>query len=63
MVEKTKKTVQPRARIAHKLARYIRANPVHHQPGTSASRPSVSHLSKFYFKLSSRRSSSKKAKK
>lgn len=45
MVEKTKKTVQPRARIAHKLARYVRANPVHHQPGSSAQRPSVTHLS------------------
>ena len=44
MVEKTKKTVQPRARIAHKLARYVRANPVHHQPGSSAVRPSVTHL-------------------
>jgi len=45
MVEKTKKTLQPRARIAHKLARYVRANPVHHQVATSASRPSVTHLS------------------
>lgn len=44
MVEKTKKTVQARARIAHKLARYVRAAPVHLQPGSDSSRPSVNHL-------------------
>jgi len=44
MVDKVKKTLQPRARLAHKLARHVRANPVHHQPGTSLNRPSVTHL-------------------
>ena len=44
MVEKVKKTLQPRARIAHKLAKYVRANPVHHQPGSSLNRPSTTHL-------------------
>jgi len=33
------------------LARYVRANPVHHQPGSSANRPTVSHLSNSYFSL------------
>ena len=45
MVDKAKKTVQARAKISHKLARYVRANPVHHKPGSSAERPSTSHLS------------------
>jgi hypothetical protein len=45
MVEKTKKTVQARAKIAHKLARYVRAAPVHLPAGSDASRPSVAHLS------------------
>lgn len=44
MVEKTKKTVQARAKISHKLARYVRANPVHLQAGSSADRPSTTHL-------------------
>jgi hypothetical protein len=44
MVEKSKKTVQPRAKIAHKLARYVRANPINIQPGISISRPSITHL-------------------
>ena len=45
MVEKTKKTVQARAKIAHKLARYVRANAVHLPSGASSAQPSVAHLS------------------
>jgi hypothetical protein len=56
MVEKTKKTVQARARIAHKLARYVRATPVHLNQGADASQPSVVHLSNFCFYISPRRS-------
>lgn len=55
MVEKTKKTVQARAKIAHKLARYVRATPVHLPSGSSLSQPSVSHLSKILIYVSSRR--------
>ncbi len=36
----------PRARIAHKLARYVRANPINLQSRLSAQNPSVTHLSK-----------------
>ena len=46
MADKTKKTVQARCRIAHKLAKYVRANAVHMPAGISANQPSVSHLSK-----------------
>jgi hypothetical protein len=35
----------PRARLAHKLARYVRANPVHLPSRLSSENPSVSHLS------------------
>ncbi len=38
----------PRARIAHKLARYVRANPINLQSRLSAQNPSVTHLSKSY---------------
>lgn len=44
MVEKTKKTTQARAKIAHKLARYIRATLVHLQTTPSAQLPSTTHL-------------------
>ena len=44
MVDKAKKTTQARARIAHKLAKYVRANPVHIKGKLSSSSPSVSHL-------------------
>lgn len=44
MVEKTRKTLQARANIAHKLARYVRAAPVHLHQGSCPSQPSVSHL-------------------
>jgi len=44
MVEKTKKTVQARAKIAHKLAKYVRAAPVHLPTGSCPSQPSVAHL-------------------
>jgi len=39
------KTV-PRARIAHKLAKYVRASPIHLQSRLGAQNPSTSHLSK-----------------
>jgi hypothetical protein len=38
------KKIQARARIAHKLARYVRATSVHLPSGSSAAQPSVSHL-------------------
>lgn len=61
MVDKAKKTVQTRAKIAHKLARYVRATPVHLTQGTSsASQPSVTHLSIIYIYLSLRWSPQKK---
>lgn len=44
MVDKSKKTTQARARVAHKLAKYVRANPVHITTKLSISAPSVSHL-------------------
>ena len=44
MVEKTKKTVQARAKIAHKLAKYVRAVPVHLHQGACPAQPSVNHL-------------------
>ena len=44
MVDKSKKTTQARARVAHKLAKYVRANPVHITSKLSPSAPSVSHL-------------------
>lgn len=37
------KTV-PRARLAHKLAKYIRATPIHVQSRLSTQNPSVTHL-------------------
>lgn len=60
MVEKTKKTVQARAKIAHKLARYVRATPVHLHQGSCPAQPSVSHLSIFRFYLSPWRRAKKK---
>lgn len=56
MVEKTKKTVQARAKIAHKLARYVKAVPVHLPSGSCPAQPSVSHLSTALLNLSLRRS-------
>lgn len=44
MVEKSKKTTQARTRVAHKLAKYVRANPIHHKSKLAVSRPSNSHL-------------------
>ncbi len=35
----------PRARLAHKLARYVRANPINLQSRLAAQNPSTSHLS------------------
>lgn len=56
MVEKTKKTVQVRAKIAHKLAKYVRATPVHLPSGSSPSQPSVAHLGIIFIYSSSWRS-------
>lgn len=47
MVEKTKKTVQARAKIAHKLAKYVRAVPVHLHHGSCPAEPSIAHLGTF----------------
>ena len=44
MVDKAKKTVQARARIAHKLAKYVRVNPCHYSSKISSQNPSISHL-------------------
>ena len=44
MVEKSKKSTQARAKVAHKLAKYVRANAVHVPSKLSAQLPSVSHL-------------------
>lgn len=60
MVDKAKKTVQARAKIAHKLARYVRATPVHLHAGSCPNQPSVSHLSILYIDLSLRRRTKKK---
>ena len=45
MVESKNKTTAARARIAHKLARYIRATPINLQGTTGHNQPSTSHLS------------------
>lgn len=45
MVESKAKATTSRAKIAHKLARYFRATPVHLSGLSGASDPSVSHLS------------------
>lgn len=49
MVETKTKTATTRARIAHKLARYYRATPVHLEGTRGASQPSTSHLSNPHF--------------
>ena len=49
MVDKAKKTVQARAKVAHKLAKYVRANPLHLSSKISTQAPSISHLSKHLF--------------
>ena len=48
MVEAKNKTTAARARIAHKLARYYRATPVHLQGISGTSQPSTSHQSIIY---------------
>ena len=50
---KTTKTA-PRARLAHKLAKYVRANPIHLQSRLGSQNPSVTHLSIFFFLSSPR---------
>ena len=47
MAQSNNKTA-PRARLAHKLAKYIRAAPVHLPSRLSSQSPSVSHLSILY---------------
>ena len=44
MVDKAKKTVQARARVAHKLAKYVRAYPTQLNSKISPNLPSISHL-------------------
>ena len=41
---KNNKTV-PRARLAHKLAKYVRASPIHLQGRLRSQDPSITHLS------------------
>jgi hypothetical protein len=48
MVESKAKATTSRARIAHKLARYYRATPIHLSGLSGNSDPSVSHLSTDY---------------
>lgn len=45
MVDAKKKFTPARARIAHKLAKYVRALPVHVNSSLDGSAPSVTHLS------------------
>ena len=45
MVENKNKTTVTRAKIAHKLAKYYRATPVHLTGVTGNANPSTSHLS------------------
>jgi hypothetical protein len=45
MVETKTKTATARAKIAHKLARYYRATPIHLTGTQGQSQPSTSHLS------------------
>lgn len=49
MVETKTKTASTRAKIAHKLARYYRATPVHLEGTRGPSQPSTSHLSNLHF--------------
>lgn len=44
----------PRARLAHKLAKYIRATPIHFQSKLATQNPSVAHLGTFLFNHSRR---------
>ncbi len=53
----------PRARLAHKLAKYVRAQPIHLQSRLSSQNPSTTHLSIFYSIHSPRWSPKKKIKK
>lgn len=49
MVESKTKTNAARAKIAHKLAKYYRATPIHLLGINGPSQPSTSHLSIFLF--------------
>lgn len=58
------KTKTPaRARIAHKLARYVRADRVHLAGKLDNSTPSISHLSNALTKFRTRRRTNKKTQK
>lgn len=48
MVESKAKASTARARIAHKLARYVRATPVHLTSLNGSANPSTSHLSTLF---------------
>ena len=48
MVESKNKTSTARAKIAHKLAKYVRATPIHLTGIHGNNQPSASHLSIFY---------------
>ncbi len=50
----------PRARLAHKLAKYVRANPIHLQSRLASQNPSIAHLSIDFFYQSLRWSSKEK---
>ena len=49
MVESKTKTTAARAKIAHKLARYYRATPIHLLGTKGDNQPSTSHLSTSFF--------------
>lgn len=53
----------PRARLAHKLAKYVRANPIHIQSRLSTQNPSTTHLSNSLTNHSLRRSRKEKIEK
>ena len=45
MAQNKNSKTAPRAKLAHKLARYARANPIHLQSRLAAQNPSTTHLS------------------
>ena len=60
MAKSTTKT-PARARIAHKLARYVRANKVHLSEKFDAASPSISHLSNLLIEFRTWRITKKKS--
>ena len=65
MAQSKNNKTAPRAKLAHKLARYVRANPIHLQSRLGSQNPSITHLSIFKFNhfYSTRRTNSKKIQK